>query len=132
MKKGNKTKSEKVLNKSIKTLQKISRKPTKELIQLSIILFSTIFKQYIIVKKRRKKKKTRTVLIFTTNQNERFSLSIKRILFSAKRNYSNGLSYKLTQEFFLITQIKKNKFIKTKKNSEKQIFNKKYLLKHYK
>ena len=124
MQKGKQIKIEKILDKSVKVLQKISKKSVKELIQLSIILFSKVFK--II----NTKKKIEIISSFINNKNKRFAFSIKLILLSAKNKYFNFLYYNLIDEFFLITQ-RKNDSIKIKKKLEKRILNKKYLLKYY-
>lgn len=131
MQKGKKTKSEKILNKSIKELQKTSKKPTKELIQLSIILSSMIFKIHTTIKnKKNRNKKAQIKPIFIHNQNKRFSFAIKLIVSTAKKNNSNYLHNKLKEEFFLTTQLK-NDSIKIKKKLEKQALNKKHLFKYY-
>jgi ribosomal protein S7 len=128
--KGKKTKSEKILNKSIKELQKTSKKPIKKLIQLSIILSTIMFKTRTIKNKKNRKKKAIIRPIFIPKQNKRFSFAIKLIINTAKANYTNYLHNKLKEELFLITQLKSN-LIKTKKELEKQALNKKHLFKYY-
>jgi ribosomal protein S7 len=124
--KGKKTKSEKILNKSIKELQKNSKKPTKKLIQLSIVLSSIFFKIRII----KKKKKSIIKPIFISNKKKRFSFAIKLIVKTAKENSTNCLHNKLKEEFFSMTQLKSS-LIKTKKNLKKQALNNKHLFKYY-
>ena len=127
MQKGKKIKSEKLLNKILKVLQKTSKKPTKELIQLTVLLFSKIFKINNIKKKNRK---TQIIPVFINDKKKRFAFSIKSILFAAKNNYLNYLHYNLTEKFFLIAQ-RKNELISFQKNLEKQVISKKYFLKYY-
>jgi len=129
-KKGKKTKSEKILNKSLKELQKNSKKQTKKLIQLSIILSSVMFKIRTIKNKKNRKKKTIIRPTFIPKQNKKFSFAIKLIINTAKKNSYNCLHNKLKEEFFSTTQLKSN-ITKTKKELEKQALNKKHLFKYY-
>lgn len=129
--KGKKTKSEKILNKSIKKLQKNSKKPTKKLIQLSIVLSSLIFRIHTIKNKKNRKQKARIKPTFIPNQSKRFYFAIKLIIHSAKKNYFSYLHNKLKEEFLSTTKLKNN-FIKTKKELEKEALKKKHLFKYYK
>ena len=129
-KKGKKTKSEKILNKSIKELQKSSKKQTKKLIQLSLILSSIIFKTRTIKNKKNKKQKTRIKPSFITNQNKRFSFAIKLIVTTANENYTSYFYNKLKDEFFSTAQFKNN-VIKIKKDLEKQALKNKHVFKYY-
>lgn len=129
--KGKKTKSEKILNKSTKELQKNSKKQTKKLIQLSIVLSSIMFKTRIIKNKKNRKKKNKIIPTFIYDKNKRFSFAIKLIIQATKENYNNCFHKKLKDEFFS-TVILKNKITKTKKDLEKQtIKKKKYVFKYY-
>lgn len=129
-KKGKKTKSEKILNKSIKELQKNSKKQTKRLIQLSLILSSVIFKIRTIKNKKNKKRKARIRPTFIANQNKRFSFAIKLIVLTAKENSINCFHNKLKDEFFS-TALFKSHFIKKRKEVEKQALKQKHLFKYY-
>ena len=53
---GKKNKSEKVISKTIKALQTISKKSSKKLIQLALVSSTPIFKLNTITQKKRKKK----------------------------------------------------------------------------
>jgi ribosomal protein S7 len=128
--KGKKTKSEKILNKSIKELQKNSKKQTKKLIQLSLILSSIIFKTRTIKNKKSKKQKTRIKPSFIINQNKRFSFAIKLIVTTANENYTSYFYNKLKDEFFSTAQLKNN-VIKIKKDLEKQALKNKHVFKYY-
>lgn len=128
--KGKKTKSEKILNKSIKELQKNSKKQTKRLIQLSLVLSSVIFKIRTIKNKKNRKQKIRIRPTFIANQNKRFSFAIKLIVLTAKENSTSCFYNKLKDEFFSTARFKNN-LIKTKKDLEKQALKKKHLFKYY-
>jgi ribosomal protein S7 len=128
--KGKKTKSEKILNKSIKELQKNSKKQTKRLIQLSLILSSIIFKIRTIKNKKNRKQKAIVKPTFIANQNKRFSFAIKLIVLTAKENSTNCFHNKLKDEFFSTAQFK-SRLIKTKKDLEKQALKEKHLFKYY-
>lgn len=125
---GKKTKSEKILNKSIKELQKNSKKQTKKLIQLSLILSSVIFNIRTIKNKKNRKKKVRIKPTFIANQNKRFSFAIKLIVLTARENYTNCFHNQLKNEFFSTAQFKS---YLTKKDLEKQALKKKHLFKYY-
>ena len=111
---GKKTKSEKILNKSIKELQKNSKKQTKRLIQLSLTLSSVIFSIRTIKNKKNRKKKVRIKPTFIANQNKRFSFAIKLIVLTARENYTNCFHNQLKNEFFS-TALFKSHFIKKRK-----------------
>ena len=127
---GKKTKGEKILNKSIKELQKNSKKQTKKLIQLSLILSSVIFKIRTITNKKNRTKKTRIRPSFIANQNKRFSFAIKLIVLKARENYTSYFHNQLKDAFFSTAQFK-SYLIKTKKDLEKQALKKKHLFKYY-
>ena len=127
---GKKTKGEKILNKSIKELQKNSKKQTKKLIQLSLILSSVIFKIRTITNKKNRPKKNRIRPSFIANQNKRFSFAIKLIVLKARENYTSYFYNQLKDEFFSTAQFK-SYLIKTKKDLEKQALKKKHLFKYY-
>ena len=129
-KKGKKTKSEKILNKSIKELQKNSKKQTKRLIQLSLLLSSVIFNIQTIKNKKNRKQKIRIKPTFIANQNKRFSFAIKLIVLTARKNYTNCFHNQLKDEFFSTAQFKSH-LIKTKKDLEKQALKEKHLFKYY-
>lgn len=128
--KGKKTKSEKILNKSIKELQKNSKKQTKRLLQLSLILSSVIFKIQTIKNKKNRKQKARIRPTFIANPNKRFSFAIKLIVLTAKKSSTNCFHNKLKDEFFYTAQFKSH-LIKTKKDLEKQALKEKHLFKYY-
>ena len=127
---GKKTKSEKILNKSIKELQKNSKKQTNILIELSLILSSVVFKIRTIKNKKNRKKKVRIRPTFIANQNKRFSFAIKLIVLTARENHKNCFHNKLKDEFFSAAQFKSH-LTKTKKDLEKQALKEKHLFKYY-
>ena len=125
---GKKTKSEKILNKSIKELQKNSKKQTKRLIQLSLTLSSVIFSIRTIKNKKNRKKKVRIKPTFIANKNKRFSFAIKLIVLTARENYTNCFHNQLKNEFFSTAQFKSYLI---KKDLEKQALKAKHLFKYY-
>ena len=123
LQKGKKTKSEKIMNKSLKELQKHSKKSIKKIIQLCIALSSVIFKIHTIKTPRP---------IFINNRKKIFFFGLKLIVIGAKKNYSNCFYNKLKKEFFSTTQFKNNMIkIKNKELAENDISSKKYLFKHF-
>lgn len=129
-KKGKKTKSEKILNNSIKELQKCSKKQTKELIKLSIIRSSRIFKLKTIKNKKNKKQKARIQHIFIHNKNKRFYFAIKLIVSSSNKAGFNNFHNNLKKEIFDTARFENN-LIKTNREFEKLAFKQKHLFKYY-
>lgn len=125
LQKGKKTKSEKIINKSLKELQKYSKKSIKKIIQLSIVLSSVIFKTHIITPHFNIRP------IFINNKKKIFFFGLKLIVSGAKKNYSNCFHNKLKEKIFSTTQLKNNT-IKNKELAENNISSKKHLFKYFK
>ena len=87
IKNGEKKTSEKILLKSLKTLQKNSLKKSKKILQLALIHSTPIFKLHKISNKKLKKrtKKVREIPAFISNRQSRISLTIKLILRNIKK-----------------------------------------------
>jgi hypothetical protein len=66
----------------MKSLQKMSKKPFKKIVQLALAFNAPIFKLNIITQKKRKKKKLKTKIIpgFILNKLARLSFAIRFIL----------------------------------------------------
>ena len=129
--KGKKSKSEKIVLKSFKTLQLDSKKSSKKLFQLALISNTPIFKINTITQKKRKKKKQKTKIIpaFIFHKSSRISFSIKFITKIAKKK-NQSLLQKLPEEILLSSQ-NKSQSIETKQETQKQVFSNRHLFKYY-
>jgi len=128
---GKKNKSEKILSKSMKTLQIISKKSSKKLVQLALVSSTPIFKINKITQKKRKKKKQKTKIIpaFISNKISRISFAIKFIILTAKKK-NKPLFSELSEEILLSSQAK-SFAIELKKETQKQVFLNRHLFKYY-
>lgn len=124
---GKKNKSEKIIWKSIKTLQINSKKSSKKLLQLALVFNTPIFKINTITQKKRKKKKQKSKIIpaFISNKISRISFAIKFITTIVK-NKKNTLT-----EEILLSSKGKSSAIDTKKETQKQAFLSRHLFKYY-
>lgn len=131
-KNGEKKTSEKILLKSLKELQKSSRKQSKELVKLALLQSTPIFKLHRISNKKLKKKKRRVKEIpaFISKTSARTSLAIKFILTSIKKKTSSNFYVKL-KENFLATAQTKGEAIKLKNDLQQQTIQHKRFLKYY-
>ena len=128
---GKKNTGEKIILKSLKTLQKDSNKQSKKLLQLSIILTLPILKVHKINNKKLKKKnkKTKEIPSLITNKSARVSLAIKFILTNMqKENYNFFTKFK--QEILVSSQSKSNTN-NLKDELQKQALIKKHYLINY-
>ena len=82
---GKKNKGEKILSQSVKALQTTSKKSSKKLVQLALLINTPIFKLNTIVQKKRKKKKARIIPAFIFNQASAQILIEKRADYSIDR-----------------------------------------------
>lgn len=129
---GKKTKSEKIIHESLKVLQTISKKPSKKLIQLALVLNSPIFKLHTITQKKRKKKKQKLKIIpaFILNKNARTSFAVKFIFKTINRKKDQPLIKKLSEEILFSSKNQSNG-IKLKKDTQKQVLLNRHLFKYY-
>lgn len=127
-KNGEKKTSEKLLQKSIKKLQKISKKQIKTLLQLCIVSSAPIFKLHTSSNKKQKKrnKKVREIPTFIVRPEIRTSLSIKFIV-SNKEKTSNYFYNDLTQRFLMAIQSKSEAISLKNELQKKIVLNKRYL-----
>ena len=122
---GKKETSEKILLKSFKALQKISKKQSEKLIRLNIILFIPIFKVYKSTNKNKKKKKIKEIPKIISTKKARISLAIKLILSTLKHKKSNSFYTKFYKEILL--NLKNKEFSTQIKNQiQKQALIKKH------
>ena len=129
---GKKTKSEKIVLKSIKALQKISKKSSKKLFQLALLHNTPIFKLNTITQKKKKKKKQKVKIIpaFISNKTSRISFAIKFIITAASKKNNQPLFKKLLNEILVSSQNRSNA-IEIKKDTQKQALLNRQLFKYY-
>ena len=124
---GKKNKSEKIVWKSIKTLQTISKKSSKKLLQLALVSSTPIFKINTITQKKRKKKKQKSKIIpaFISSKMSRISFAIKFIITTVKKKKNT-----LPEEIILSSK-GKSTAVEIKKDIQKQAFLNRHLFKYY-
>ena len=129
---GKKKTSEKILLKSLKELQKSSKKQSKELVKLALVQSTPIFKLHRISNKKLKKKnrRVREIPAFISKMSSRTSLAIKFILKSIEKKKSNNFYVKL-KENLLTTSQAKGDAVKLKNELQKQSIQHKRFFKYY-
>jgi len=129
---GKKETGEKNLLKSIKELQKNSRKKSNGIFQLAFIYSTPIFKLHRIKNKNRKKNKSnkfREIPGFIKNKEARISLAIKFILFNTKKRGESF--YKKFKKEVLLNAKNKGNSIETKNELQKSVLTKKHFFLYY-
>lgn len=131
---GKKETSEKNLLKSVKELQKNSKKRFSKVFQLALIHSTPIFKLHKIKLKKKKKSKNnrfREIPGFLKTRTSRISLALKFILKNSKKNteYSN-YSQSLSKEI-LICSKNKGESVRTKSELQKNVLAKKHFFRYY-
>src|SRR6476620_4238306 len=129
---GRKKTSEKILLKSLKELQKSSKKQSKELVKLALIQSTPIFNLHRISNKKLKKKnrRVREIPAFISKMSARTSLAIKFILTSIEKKKSNNFYLKLKENLLVTAQAKGNA-VKLKNELQKQSILHKRFFKYY-
>ena len=129
---GKKKTSEKILLKSLKELQKSSKKQSKEILKLALIQSTPIFKLHRISNKKLKKKNRRVKEIpaFISKTSARTSLAIKFILTGIEKKKSNNFYLKLKENLLITAQAKGNS-IGLKNELQKQSVQHKRFFKYY-
>ena len=129
---GKKSKSEKIVYKSIKTLQTISSKSSKKLTQLALVFNTPVFKLNTITQKKRKKKaqKAKIIPAFISNKPSRISFAIK-FLVSVAQNKKNQILLKSLPEEILIASQNKGNAVERKTETQNQALLNKHLFKYY-
>ena len=124
---GQKKTSEKIVLKSLKSLQRSNKKESKKLVQQTITDLSLVFKTKNQVTKRGKKKILKNMNTFLNNDDIRIMSALKLIkdMLSNKKNVK---CYKTLTEEIIQTNFENSKSIEKKKELQKQLFlNKRYL-----
>lgn len=127
---GKKNKSEKIVWKSIKTLQTISKKSSKKLLQLALVYNIPIFKINTITQKKKKKQKSKIIPAFISNKTSRISFAIKFITTTSKKIKNQTLLKKFPEEILLSLKSNSNA-IEMKKQVQKQALLNRHLFKYY-
>lgn len=129
---GKKKTSEKILLKSLKELQKSSKKQSKELVKLALVQSTPVFKLHRISNKKLKKKnrRVREIPAFISKMSSRTSLAIKFILKSIEKKKSSNFYLKL-KENLLVTSQAKGDAVKLKNELQKQSIQHKRFFKYY-
>lgn len=130
MKSGRKTTGEKILLKSLKSLQKSNSKNFKTLLHSAVVNSSSAFKINEQAVKKGKRKVTKTTLSFIASDSLRVTTALKLLIrISAKSKNSNSLYKKLGVEI-LSCSTSKSQLIDQKNEAQKQaLVNKRYLSK---
>jgi ribosomal protein S7 len=126
---GKKKTSEKLLLKSVKELNKSSKKQIKKLVQLSIIYTTPIFKLHISTNKKQKKRnrKIRILPSFVPQTQIRTSLALRFILANIKKKKSNTQFYQSLKQAILQTSKQEKSIIEMKNEIQKKaLLNKRY------
>lgn len=129
---GKKTKSEKIVLRSLKALQRVSKKSAQKLFQLALVHNTPVFKLNTITQKKRKKKKQKVKIIpaFISDRTSRVSFAIKFIVTAASKRNNQPLFQKLLNEILISSQNKSNA-IEEKKETQKQALLNRHLFKYY-
>ena len=125
---GRKETGEKILLKSLKEIQRDSKKQSQELVKLGIMYSTPTFKLHKITNKKQKRrnKKVRTIPAFISDKNARISLAIKFILITLRKKKSKNCHIKLKQEL-IANALYKGSAIQIKNELQKQVL----VNKHY-
>lgn len=127
---GEKKTSEKILLKALKSLQKSTKKNSKDLLQLFIINSTSTFKLNEQVVKKGKRKVTKSTPSFILNDSLRISTSLKSIKTVLKKSKQSNSFYSRLSEEILSSSELKGQVVEKKNELQKQILlNKRYLSK---
>ena len=130
--KGKKSKSENIILKSFKTIQKESKKRSERLLQLALISTIPLFKINKITNKKRKKKKQKTKVIpaFISQEFSRISIAIKYIVETAQKRKINSLVQKFFEEILTSSQ-NRSQSVEIKKEIQQQVLLNRHLFRYY-
>ena len=129
---GKKKTCETILLKSLKTIQKFSKKPHKTILKLAIINSTSTFRIFELKrKKRRKNKRSKEIPVFISNNYKRISWSLKFISQTTKK-ITNNKTYKSLKQEILVSSQNEGNSSKIKTDLHKQIIKKKRLFLYFK
>ena len=126
---GKKKTSEKLLLKSIKELNRSSKKKVKKLVQLGIVHTTPIFKLHISTNKKQRKRnrKIRILPSFISQTQVRTSLALRLILSNINKKRSNTQFYQNLKQTILLAATQEKLIIEMKNEIQKKaLLNKRY------
>lgn len=130
MKGGNKRTCEGIFKKSLKELQKSTLKNHIELLKLSIVNTTPVFKLNQQVSKKSKTKLKRSTMVFIRNNLLRTASSLKYITEASAKKTNSSYFYQNFSQEILNASLSKGDSIERKVTLQKQAFlNKRYLTK---
>lgn len=130
MKNGKKYTGEKILLKSSKLLQKSSKKPFRNLVQLAVINTTSAFKLNEQVMKKGKRKSTKVTPSFIVKDSLRIMTALKYIKITVYKNKSSINFHKSLVKEILASSSLKSQSVEQKTKLQTQILlNKRYLSK---
>ena len=130
MKNGKKHTSEKILLKSSKLIQKLSRKNFKSLAQLAIVNTTSVFKLNEQVMKKGKRKSKKVTPSFIIKDSLRVMTALKFIKNTVQKKKNSANSFKNLSNELLASALLKGQSIEQKTKLQTQILlNKRYLSK---
>ena len=130
LKNGKKLVSEKILTKSLKSIQKSQKKPHNEIVKLAVINSTPMFRVIKLKNKRRKKKSTKEIPAFLSTYLYRTSWSLKYLSKTLSSKIDTGFSNKLKHE--ILSSAKHESSTITLKNElQTKAFEKKKYFRHY-
>jgi ribosomal protein S7 len=133
MKNGEKKISEDILLKSIKELQKRSKKKSKNIFQLALSYLISVFKWHTVLNRKQKNrdKKIKEMAIFIEFKKIRISITIKFILANTQKVKKNSFYLKLKEEILLILSQPQSVIVQKKNELQKQVLFQKHFFLYY-
>lgn len=126
---GKKSKSEQIFLKTLKALQKNSKKTSKKLLQFALISHTPFFRIHQFVKKKKKnKKKIKMLPVYIKHKNSKISFAIKFIVETTLKKEKLSFFQKLFRE---ILSFNKTNMTHIEIKKEKYVFLNKSFFKYY-
>jgi ribosomal protein S7 len=135
LKNGKKQNCESILLKTIKHIQKSNKQSHTEIIKLSVLNTTPIFKIIKLKQKKKKKKKgmknVKEIPGFLSNRIFRLSYALKLTITTARKKKTNLTFYNQLKNEILLNAKYSSNTINLKDESQKQALQKKKFFKHY-
>lgn len=126
---GKKETGEKNLMKSIKQLQKNSKKTSHEIFQLALINSTSVFRLHTMKIKKKRTIKLKEIPGFIKNQNARNSMAMKFILSNTKEKAE--YFYEKINKEIVINAKNEGNGVEMKNQLQKSVLNKKHFFQYY-
>jgi len=126
LKNGKKPISEKIITKSFKSIQKLQNKSHHEILKLTILNLTPMFRIIKLKNKRRKKKSTKEIPAFVSTYKYRTSWSLKYLTKSSILKINNNFSNKLKNEILSSAKDEGNTIVLKNELQNKALKQKKY------